>query len=227
MPDRIDSDINGLKERLLAMASSAEGAVNRAVKSLLRRDDELALRTREEDSLIDALEKEIDERALTLLTQRPSPSELRFLAMSMKIARNLERVGDEATTISRRVLELSHEPQLPQAAQIPRLAGLALALLKDALDAFVRRDAAGARALIPRDREVDALNKSLQTELAASMAQRPSTITRCLSLMVIAKSLERIGDHAANVAEEVVYLCEGEDIRHQPAPENHGPEQIS
>lgn len=207
-------ELTPLKEKLLVMASYAEGAVNRAVKALVRRDDDLARQTREEDDRIDILEVEIDELALSLLKSRPSGMELRFVAMAMKISNNLERVGDEATTISRRVLELSQEPQLSQAAEIPQIARLSLQMLKAALDAFVHRDAARARAVIPMDDEVDAANRRLQRELATLMAQRPSTISRCLNLMIISKSLERIADHATNVAEEVVYLCEGRDIRH-------------
>jgi phosphate transport system protein len=151
---------------------------------------------------------------LRLLLRQPALPDLRFIAMAMKIASNLERVGDEATTISRRVIELGLEPQLSQAAEIPRMATLALPMLKDALDAFVQRDSARARAIIPRDRAVDDLNRRLHAELARTMADRPNTITRALNLMVICKSLERIADHATNIAEEVVYLCEGEDIRH-------------
>src|SRR5262249_5108161 len=217
-------ELAGLKEKLLVMASYAEAAVNRAVKALIRRDDDLARRTREEDVLIDRLEVEIDEIALGLLANRPTPTGLRFVTMAMKIANNLERVGDEATTISRRALELGQEPQLPQAGEIPTMAALALGMLKDALDAFVRRDSAKARAVIPRDTILDGGNSRLQAELAALSAQRGSAITRALNLMVISKSLERIGDHAVNVAEQVVYLCEGLDIRHDrsgvttPAP---------
>jgi phosphate transport system protein len=218
----METELAALKEKLLSMASYAEAAVNRAVKALVRRDDDLARRTREEDDLIDRLEIEIDENALRLLARKPSAPELRLVTMAMKISRNLERVGDEATTISRRVLELSQEPQLPQAAEIPGLAGQALQMLKDALDAFVRRDPAQARAVIPRDREVDALNQRLHRGLAALMAERPSAISRCLSLMVICKSLERIADHATNVAEEVVYLYEGVDIRHLEPAESAG-----
>jgi phosphate transport system protein len=134
--------------------------------------------------------------------------------MAMKIANNLERVGDEATTISRRVIELSNEPRLEQAGEILPMATTALQMLKEALDAFVRRDSAKARAVIPRDQAVDEFNRRVHRELAALMGARPATITRALNLMVISKSLERIGDHAVNVAEQVVYLCEGLDIRH-------------
>lgn len=203
-----------LKDKLLLMAGHAESSVNRAVKALIRRDDDLARRTREGDDCIDILELEVDEMALRLLERRPEGLELRFITMAMKIANNLERVGDEATTISRRVIELSHEPQLPQANEVPRMATLALGMLKDALDAFVRGDSASARRVIPRDAEVDNLNRRLRQELSRVMADKPGTIVRALDLMVICKSLERIGDHATNVAEEVVYLYEGCDIRH-------------
>ncbi len=207
-------DISVLKERLLIMASRAEAAVNRAVKALIRRDDNLARQTREEDAMIDQMEMEIDEAALTLLEKGPKGLDLRMLTMAMKIAHDLERVGDEATTISRRCLDLSHEPPLPYQVDIPRMATLALQMLKNALDAFVNRDPAKARAVIPSDADVDALNKEFHRELTGYMAKDPETISRCLSLMVIAKSLERIADHATNVAEEVVYLYEGNDIRH-------------
>jgi phosphate transport system protein len=223
VPAELETELAALKEKLLIMAGYAEAAVNRAVKALMRRDDELARRTREEDDLIDSLEVEIDELALGLLARRPRPLELRLVAMAMKISNNLERVGDEATTISRRVLELSHEPQLQQASEVPRMASLALAMLKDALDAFVHGDPAKARSIVPRDGAVDETNRRLHRELAALMSARPSSITRCLNLMTICKSLERIADHATNVAEEVVYLYEGHDIRHLTPEQASGP----
>ena len=196
------------------MASHAEAAVNRAVKALMRRDDELARRTKDEDSVIDRFEMEIDEAAMLLLASHPKADELRLITMTMKISHDLERVGDEATTISRRCLELSREPPLRHAIEIPKMAALALQLLKEALDAFVNRDAGKARAVIPRDEAVDSLNRQLRRELAGLMAEEPATINRCLNLMVVSKSLERIADHATNIAEMVVYLCEGRDIRH-------------
>jgi len=196
------------------MASHAEAAVNRAVKALMRRDDDLARRTKEDDTVIDRFEMEIDETALRLLATQPSPGDLRLITLAMKISHELERVGDEATTISRSCLELSREAPLRHSVEIPRLASQALELLKESLDAFVKRDPNRARAVIPRDEPVDALNKELKRELAAYMAEHPDTINRCLNLMVVAKSLERIADHATNIAEMVVYLYEGRDIRH-------------
>lgn len=214
MDKQFEQQLAGLKEKLLLMASHAEAAVNRSVKALVRRDDELARRTKEEDNVIDTLEKEIDEDCLKLLAFKPAPLDLRMITMAMKIAHDLERVGDEATTISRRTIELGHEAPLRQAGSIPPLASTALEMLKDALDAFVGHDAEKALRVIPRDDTVDAMNKSLQKELAAWMTENPAAITRCLNLMVISKSLERVADHATNVAEMVVYLCEGRDIRH-------------
>ena len=214
-----EPELPALKEKLLIMASRAEAAVNRAVKALMKRDDHLARQIKHEDSVIDRLEMEIDETALALLEEGPTGMDLRLITMAMKISHDLERVGDEATTISRRCLDLTTEPPLRHQVDIPRMATLALEMLKDGLDAFVNRDPAKARAVIPRDAEVDALNKEFHRELTGYIAKDPATITRCLNLMVIAKSLERIADHATNVAEEVVYLYEGNDIRHSGIPE--------
>lgn len=209
-------ELEDLKKRLLVMASNAETAVSRAVKAMVERDDDLARRVREDDSILDEFEKEVDEISIALLAKAPLASELRLIAVAMKISHDLERVGDEATTISRRVLDLNKEPQLHTEVDLRAMAEKALEMLKEALEAFVNRDTAKARAVIPRDKQIDSLNKQLQRELASYMVERPSTITRCLNLMTISKSLERIGDHATNIAEEVVYLHEGEDIRHDP-----------
>ena len=218
-----EPELPALKEKLLIMASRAEAAVNRAVKALMKRDDHLARQIKHEDNVIDRLEMEIDETALALLEEGPTGMDLRLITMAMKISHDLERVGDEATTISRRCLDLTTEPPLGDHVDIPRMATLALKMLKDALDAFVNRDPAKARAVIPRDAEVDALNKEFHRELTSCMAQDVGTITRCLNLMVIAKSIERIADHATNVAEEVVYLYEGADIRHSGIAEKRQP----
>jgi len=134
--------------------------------------------------------------------------------VAMKISQNLERVGDEATKIAKRARDLSEEAPVQLRLDIPRLARLALDMLKAALDAFVNRDSAAARAIVPRDKEVDALNKEFNNLLADYMVANPEAIRRCLSLIVVSKSLERIADHAKNMAEDVVYLCEAQDIRH-------------
>lgn len=209
-----ESEIQSLKDRLLAMASRAESSVTNAVKALVDRDDDLARSVKENDDEIDQLEKEVDEMAIRLLAKAPLATQLRLIVSATKIARDLERVGDEATTISRRSIELSQEPQLKPYVDLPRMAQMALEMLRDALDAFVTKDTVKARSVIPRDKDVDALNKQLYRELASFMIEKPTTITRCLNLMAISKALERIADHAKNVAEDVVYLYEARDIRH-------------
>jgi phosphate transport system protein len=210
----LESELDQLKQRLLTMAGTAEQAVTQAIKALLDRDDDLARNVRERDSILDQLEMELDDSAIQLLSKAPLASDLRLITVVMKISRDLERIGDEATTISRRAIELSQEPQLKPYIDIPRMAGIGLEMLKDALDAFITRDTEKARAIVLRDKQVDQINKQLHRELSSYMVERPSTITRCLNLMVISKSLERVADHAANIAEDVVYLHEARDIRH-------------
>jgi phosphate transport system protein len=214
MTIHFENELVGLKEKLLTMASHAESGVTKAIKALVDRDDELARRVMMADVIVDQLEIEIDELAIQLLSKAPLATDLRLITVAMKISHNLERVSDEATTIARRSVELSLEPQLKPYVDLPRMAAMALDMLKVALDAFVNRNPDKARAIIPRDKEVDLLNKQLHRELSSYMVERPSTITRCLNLMVISKSLERVADHATNVAEEVVYLYEALDIRH-------------
>lgn len=210
----LDQEIAGLKQKLLTMASNAETEVINAVKALVEHSDDLARGVQEKDSIVDQLEVEIDETAVHLLSKAPLATDLRFIIVASKIAQNLERVADEATTIARRTLELNQEPQLKPYIDIPRMAELAVDMLKVALDAFVNRESEKARAIIPRDKQVDQIHKQLQRELASYMVENPKTISRCLNLMVVSKALERIADHATNIAEEVVYLCEAEDIRH-------------
>jgi len=214
MADHHAQEIDDLKNKLLTMASIAERSVRLAIEALVERDDEKASRVIQDDSRLDQLEMEIDEMSVNLLAKAPLATDLRLITMAMKFSRDLERVGDETTTICRRSIELSQEPQLKPYVDLPKMASIALEMLDDAMNAFVRRDPAQARGIIPRDKEVDALNKQLQRELSSYMVEKPSTITRCLHLMTISKSLERIADHAANIAEEVVYLYEGKDIRH-------------
>src|SRR6185437_15823945 len=210
----IDMDLGELKQKLLTMASRAEIAVNEALRALVERDYDLALRVKESDTVIDQLEVEIDDMAIQLLAKAPLASDLRLVTVAMKISQNLERVGDEATKIAKRARDLSQEPPVKVVVELPRMAKLALDMLKGALDAFVNRDPVAARAIIPRDKEVDGINKQITNQLAQHMMENPDTIKRCLNLITVSRSLERIADHATNVAEEVVYLYEAQDIRH-------------
>ncbi|MGD0744645.1 MAG: phosphate signaling complex protein PhoU [Verrucomicrobiota bacterium] len=217
METHFEMELDGLKQKLLLMASHAETAVNQAVQALVQRDLDLALQVKENDRVIDQFEVEIDELAIQLLTKAPLATNLRLVTVAMKISQNLERIGDEASKIAKRARDLSREAPLKIALDLPRMAALALDMVKAALDAFVNRDSAAARAIIPRDKEVDALNKQIHEALAQHMVANPGIIGRCLNWMVAAKSLERIADHAKNLAEEVVYLCEAQDIRHPGA----------
>jgi phosphate transport system protein len=221
MEHHFDHELNALKEKLLTMASHAEAAVNQALQALANRDLELALRVKDDDRVLDQFEIEVDDLAIHLLSKAPLASDLRFVTVAMKISQNLERVGDEAAKIAKRARDLSKEAPLKVNVDLPKMAALALEMLKSALDAFVNRDPAAARAIIPRDKEVDALNKEINRTLTERMMKEREAIPRCLQLMIATRSLERIADHATNVAEEVVYLCEAQDIRHagkSPAP---------
>jgi phosphate transport system protein len=213
-----DSEIAALQEKLLLMASRAEAAVNKAIRSLVEREDDLAREVIQDDDYIDGLEKEVDEQVVVLLAKAPLARQLRLIVSASKIARDLERVGDEATTIARRAIELNTEPQLKPYVDIPRMATMAMQMLNAALQAFTSGETNLAVGVIPQDKDVDALNRQLYRELASYMIEKPTTITRCLHLMTVSKSLERIADHAKNIAEDVVYLYEGRDIRHGLVP---------
>lgn len=214
MERHFESDMATLQEKLLFMASHAERAVRQAIEALSSRNDALSEAVKESDDVLDRLEVEIDDLAVSLLARAPLASDLRLVTVAMRISQNLERVGDEATKIAKRVLQLNSDLPLKAAVEIPPLADMALDLLKEALDTFSRRDSARARAIIQKDKVIDELNRRIHQKLVDLMTSDVSTIVRCLHLMVIAKSLERIGDHAKNIAEEVVYLCEALDIRH-------------
>lgn len=214
MTHAFEQELENLSQSLLTMAGRAQRAVSDAMRALVDRDDEVARNVIGDDDALDQLEVEIDEICINLLSKAPLATHLRLITVAMKISQNLERIGDEATKIARRSIELSQEPQLKPYVDLPRMAEMALAMLASALDSFVQREPEMARAVIPRDREVDALNKQLHRELVSYMLESPATIGRGLNLMVISKSLERIADHAKNIAEEVFYLYKAKDIRH-------------
>jgi len=207
-------EMNQLKESLLAMASHSESALTRAMRALVERDDALAQSVIDDDNIIDQFEVEIDDIAIHLLAKAPVATDLRLTTVAMKISQNLERVGDSAVTIARRVIDLDTEQQLKPYVDLPRMATMALEMLRDSISAFINREPEKARVVVPRDLEVDLLNRQLHRELSSFMVERPANISRCLNLMTISKCLERIADHATNIAEDVVYLYEAIDIRH-------------
>lgn len=212
----VDREIHELNERLLTMGSLAEQAVHRALQAFQTRDPELAAQVRDADSVLDRLEIEVDERAIVLLAKAPLARDLRLVTMAMKISQNLERIGDEAAKIAKRARALAHEPPVRIDVDLTPLALEARSMLKASLDAFVQRNPENARALIPRDQAVDAAHKAIREKITAFMQAHPDAIPQCLEVLTVAKCLERIADHATNIAEDVVYLCEATDIRHLP-----------
>lgn len=211
-----DQELAALKEKLLRMSSRAEQSVAQSLKALVQRDTALARQVDADDTQLDRLQMEIDERAIQLIALRqPKARDLRFLVMTMKIASELERIGDQAVNIAHRAEELNREPPLQPLMDIPRMAEIARGMIHDALDTFVYEKPDAAQAIIRRDDELDQLNRQLHRELTRFAIEDPATITRCLNLMSVAHNLERIGDHATNIAEEIVYLHEARDIRHQ------------
>ena len=216
MERHFDQDLEALKEQLLRMGSRTEAVIQKAIEALKRRDDGLAREVFDDDRAIDRMEIEVDERCVGLLALRqPMASDLRFITAALKIANDLERVGDHAVNIAGNSLRLNTEPQLKPLVDIPRMADMASAMLRDALDAFVRRDAATARRLVRRDDDVDNLNRQLFRELVSFMIEDPSTITRAMELILVARNLERVADLANNIAEEVVFIAEARIIKHQ------------
>jgi phosphate transport system protein len=207
-------NLSQFKEKLLIMASHAEGMVTRAIRAHLDRDEPAAKQALETDEVIDQLEIQIDRIALRLLADNTDDFKLRQITCGMKIAQDLERVGDEASTIARRSILLMCLPNLNTSTDITEMTFLVNAMLKDALDAFVTGNTVLARGVIPRDKKVDDLNKLYQEDLIDIMKISSDNISQCLHLGVIIKSLERIGDHAKNIAEDAVLLHEGKDIRH-------------
>jgi phosphate transport system protein len=218
MQRRFDEELTELKKQLLSMGRLTEGAIARAIEALKRLDAGEARRVIEEDVLIDRLDLDIDEKCLELIIRhQPVAADLRFLAMAMRICADLERIADLAVDICQRVVELAGQPLLKPLIDIPKLASLALEMLRDSLDAFVQSDVMQARAVIRRDDEADRLRDLIQTELVTDfMMKDASTAPRAVPLLLISRHLERICDHTTNIAEDVIYMVEGEMVRHSP-----------
>jgi phosphate transport system protein len=210
--------LHDIRENLLLMSGLVEGALDSAMRALAERNDRLAAEVVAEDAKIDELEIRIDDTVVIFIsTNGAVATDMRFVLTASKIANNLERIADEATTIARRVQELSIVPPLKSTFDLPSMASVAQEMLRDAMDAFIGKNPDQAREIITRDKGVDQTYRRIVQSLTADMIEDPKTIKRALNALTIAKSLERVGDHATNIAEEVVYLYEGNDIRHDPA----------
>jgi phosphate transport system protein len=213
-----DEALASLRNNVLMMASLAERSLDRAINGLLQRDDDLCANAIADDEEIDQLEKQIDKDGIELLLRfQPVASDLRRVVSAIKLSPNIERIADQATNIARRARKLNQHPPLPEIELIRPVYGLAMSMFKDAIDAFVREDVQLARAVIPRDHDLDALNATTSGKLIERMAQDPKQLRGYLNLIFVSRCLERVGDHATNVAEEAVYAAAAEDIRHQQA----------
>lgn len=210
-----EQQLTNIREQLLMMSGLAEKNFSMAMRALVDRDDKLADAVERDDNEIDQLEILIDEMVVTFIsTHGAMAKDCRFVLAASKISSNLERIADLATTIARRARDLNTEPLLKPLIDIPLMAETAQEMLRDSITAFVDANPELAVEIIARDKSVDSINKQLARELTSYMIENPKTITRALNLVSVARAIERIADHATNIAEEVFYLYKGEDIRH-------------
>lgn len=216
---RFDEELSRLKEMILKMGALVESSIKDSVKSLVERNDELARAVIERDHEINALDVQIDEECIRLLAlMQPMAGDLRFITTAMKITTDLERMGDNAVNIAERALELNREPILKPYIDIPHMSQIAQGMTRDALDAFVKKDKRLAMDVIMRDDEVDDLKYGILEELISYMIRDPNTVSRAMKISFVAQYLERIADHATNIAEMVIYLVAGKIIRHMALP---------
>ncbi|NKB80362.1 MAG: phosphate signaling complex protein PhoU [Nitrospirales bacterium] len=215
MQRHFDEELADLKGKILRMGALVEEQITEAMKALTERNEDLARQVIENDKRVNTMDVEIDEACLEFMAlYQPAARDLRFITTAMKISTELERMSDLAENICERALELNTEPQLKPYIDIPIMAERAMAMVRESLDAFVKGDAALARKVLGDDDSVDDLTEQLFRELLSFMIETPQTISRAIRLSFIAKYIERIADHATNVAELVVYMVEGKIIRH-------------
>ena len=211
-----DEALGSLRNNVLMMSSLTERSLDRAITGLLKRDDELCVIAIADDEEIDQLEKQVDKDGIELLLRfQPVASDLRRVVSAMKLSSNLERMADQATNIARRARKLNQHPVLPEAELIRPMYDHAMAMFKDSIDAYVREDVELARAVVPRDQALDEMNSAASRRLIEKMAEDPEQLRGYLNLIFVSRCLERVGDHATNMAEDAVYAAAAEDIRHQ------------
>ena len=218
MERRFDQQLDDLKKELLKMGAAVEESIDQAVRALVERDEGLIQTVLEGGKQIDDWEIQIEEECLRLLaTQGPVASDLRLIATMIKINEDLERINDHAVNIVQRAEALNRMPLLKPLIDIPRMAELAQAMVKDSLDAFVQRDTELARKVAQRDEDVDQLRDQIFRELLTYMhaSGQPDTVDRAIYLILVSRDLERVGDHASDIAENVTYLVEGRIVRHR------------
>ncbi len=215
MQRHFHEELEALKQTLLAMGGLVEEQIRRVMSALLERDSALAQEVIDRDRQVNAYDVEVDEKCVELLAlYQPAAGDLRFITAAMKIVTDLERIGDQAVNIAQRALELNQEPQLKPYIDLPRMADRAQRMVKESLDAFVARDTELARRVCGEDAEVDALKEQIFRELLTFMMEDARTIPRAIRLILISRFLERVADHATNIAEMVIYMVESKMVRH-------------
>ena len=211
-----DEALRGLRNDLLTMAGLTERSLYHAVNGLIQRDDGLCTKAIADDEKVDQLEKQIDKAGVEILLRyQPVASDLRQVISAMKLSPNIERVADEATSIAKRAIKLNKHQPLAEVKLIVPIQAHATSMFKDSIDAFVREDVALARAVVSRDKQLDDMNASANRQLTERMMQDSDQLRGYLNLILISRCLERVGDHATNIAEDAVYAAAAEDIRHQ------------
>jgi phosphate transport system protein len=211
-----DDALASLRNNVLLMSSLTERSLDRAICGLVQRDDEACAIAIADDEEIDQLEKQVDHDGIDLLLRfQPVASDLRRVVSAMKLSSNLERMADQATNIARRARKLNQHPELAEVELIRPMYAHAMAMFKDAIDAYVRSDVAQARSVVPRDEALDDMNRMAGRRLTERMAEDPQQLRGYLNLIFVSRCLERVGDHATNMAEDAVYAVAAEDIRHQ------------
>lgn len=215
MQRHFHEELRTLKQTLLAMGGLVEDQIHRVMRALIERDESLAQEVIDRDRQVNAYDVEVDEKCVELLAlHQPAAGDLRFITTAMKIVTDLERIGDQAVNIAQRAIELNREPQLKPYIDLPRMAENAARMVKESLDAFVNRDTALARRVCAEDEAVDALKEQVFRELLTFMMEDARTIPRAIRLILISRFLERVADHATNIAEMVIYMVEGKMVRH-------------
>jgi phosphate transport system protein len=210
-----EEQLRKLKDKLLLMSNKAEHAISDSVRALVERRPSLAHDVIDSDIDLDRFEVEIDDLCYEILArEQPVARDLRFVATALKIVRDIERIGDNAVNIAQRAAELTQEPELKPLIDVPIMSNAALRILRDSLDAFVNEDTGLAEKVIADDTYIDDIYEQILRELLTYMMENPRTISRALKLIFVARSLARVGDHSKNIAEMVIFLVRGEDIRH-------------
>jgi phosphate transport system protein len=208
-------ELDELRQHLLTMSGLVESGIYTSVQALVRRDRELAQQVFKNEARINQMEIEIDDMAVSLLAlQQPMAADLRLITSAIKINNDLERMGDLAVNIVERALSLMRDPEIKPLVDIPRMASMAEEMVRKTLDAFVKKDIELARSILVGDDAVDALRDAIYHELIRFMQNRPEAIPQAIDLLFVARNLERIADHATNIAEDVLFLVQGVDVRH-------------